>query len=178
MGTTGRRVGKRARWPDAMDRGIRSRLPEEWRNRCLDALSIATVGPPPQPSTRTILAQGVKRRALNSRGGAKEWRVKFTVRFVPPPPEGSRIRVVWWTNDELSAVIVASAALVQARALHLVRPCHNCRRFFFARRADAEFCSNNCRVTHWKHTPEGRAKHAAYMRKYRQMSWSASGLES
>jgi hypothetical protein len=76
--------------------------------------------------------------------------------------------VMWEASDELSAVIAAVARLVQARALHLVRPCSNCRRFFFAGRADAIFCKDNCRVTRWRQTPKDRDEHAAYMRQYRQ----------
>jgi len=164
------RAGKRrrARWPDEMDREVRSRLPEEWRNRVLDALLVGTAGPHPPPGTGTMLARKGQHSVRDFPGGAKEWRVKFMVRFVPPAPEGSRIHVTWWASDELSGVIAAAATLVQARALHLVRPCSNCKRFFFARRADAVFCNDKCRVTHWKQTPKGRDKHAAYMRQYRQ----------
>lgn len=158
---------KRARWPAEADREVRSRLSREWTSRTLDALSVGTVGPRPHPTTGPILRRKERHSVLDFPGGSIEWRTRYIVRFVPPPSEGSRIHVIWWASDQLSAVTAAVAILLHARALHLVRPCHTCKQFFFARRADALFCCGNCRVTHWKRTPEGKEKHKAYMRQYR-----------
>lgn len=166
--TEDQRAGKRKRprWPDEVDSEVRSRLPGLWRNRVLDALSVLAEGPHPQVAGSRMPSQKVS--LLNRGWGTKEWRVSFMVRFTLPDPERRRLYAGWAARDEVSAVAVAVAGLVQNRALHLVRPCSNCGRFFFARRSDGIFCSNKCRVGHWKRTLKGRVGHAAYMRQYRQ----------
>src|SRR5579864_2018825 len=139
--TEDQRAGKRKRprWPDEVDSEVRSRLPGLWRNRVLNALSVLTEGPHPQIATGKMPSQRGRSSLLNLGWGTKEWRVSFMVRLTLPDHEGSRIYAGWAARDEVSAVAVAVAALVQNRALHLVRPCSNCGQFFFARRADGTF---------------------------------------
>lgn len=62
------------------------------------------------------------------------------------------------------AVIVDLAAL---GLLAKVRACSRCKRWFFGKREDHQFCSTNCRVSHDRRSIAGKVKRAAYMRRYR-----------
>jgi hypothetical protein len=48
-----------------------------------------------------------------------------------------------------------------------LRRCEKCRTWYAARRRDQKFCSDICRERQLRGTDEGKAKRAAYMKKYR-----------
>jgi hypothetical protein len=48
-----------------------------------------------------------------------------------------------------------------------LRRCAHCNKWLFAPRGHKRFCSTGCRVSHFKKTPEGRARNREYMRMYR-----------
>lgn len=54
--------------------------------------------------------------------------------------------------------------------LDYLRRCRNCGKWVVASRRDQRFCSGACRVSHFKKTPEGRARNREYMRRYRAQS--------
>lgn len=51
--------------------------------------------------------------------------------------------------------------------LGLLSECNSCHRWFAARRVDHKYCSNSCREKTFRGSNEGKAKRAAYMKRYR-----------
>jgi len=57
-------------------------------------------------------------------------------------------------------------AMMQGYA-RAIRRCGECRNWYRARRQDQKFCSDKCRERQLRGTTKGKAKRAAYMRRYR-----------
>jgi hypothetical protein len=100
-------------------------------------------------------------------------------RFVPwpayPQKDGWKFHFIqpWSTVSNKSMVgwifLAVIHDLAVAGQLRRVRECNYCRRWFFGRKDDQKFCPvGNCREKHWRTSAAGRAKRAAYMRRYRQ----------
>jgi hypothetical protein len=52
--------------------------------------------------------------------------------------------------------------------LKLLDQCNFCKRWFVPRREDQKYCSNSCREKAFRGSDEGKAKRAAYMKRYRE----------
>jgi hypothetical protein len=78
------------------------------------------------------------------------------------PPTRDRLKLFFWLD------LMVIRHLAEDGRLKQVREC-TCGRWFFAYRPSEHyrFHSNACRDKHWRSTPEGKAKRAAFARRYR-----------
>jgi hypothetical protein len=85
------------------------------------------------------------------------------------PSTKRRTMYCWSSNSEGDWNDLAGEIFVLASygMLDYIRRCVNCNKWFLASRRDQRFCCDICRVSHFKRTPEGRARNRAYMRTYR-----------
>jgi len=65
-------------------------------------------------------------------------------------------------------LLAAALVLVEHGLWNRIRRCKRCRRYFYARRKDARFCTPRCQQAGYKNTDAWRSEHAEYMRRYRQ----------
>ena len=70
-------------------------------------------------------------------------------------------------TEEKGKALLAFKTLTDLGQADRVRLCPNCRRWFFARRADSKLCSAPCQITSWRKTEKGRKARADYMRRFR-----------
>ena len=81
-----------------------------------------------------------------------------------------------WSDDPEQRGLIAWTCFsiihdfAHAGYLSRVRECKICGEWFFAHYDSFRFrfCSDECREKHWRATPQGKAKRAAFMRKYRE----------
>lgn len=94
-----------------------------------------------------------------------EW--GFNIHLVIRPRRGVLTFAAYPAGED-SKALWSLSQLIQLGFVDRVRLCPNCRRFFFARRADSRLCSQPCRESAWRKTPKGRKARADYMRQYRK----------
>jgi hypothetical protein len=102
----------------------------------------------------------------------------FSLRLRPVFPMKHGWQFSWmnpWSGDPEQRGLVAWTFLsiihdfAQAGYLNRVRECKICGKWFFAYRESPrfQFCSDECREKHWRTSPQGKEKRAAFMRNYR-----------
>jgi hypothetical protein len=81
----------------------------------------------------------------------------------------SPLKWEWWPVGNLAAKAAYQVVRLEEDCLlELLRPCTDCKKWFFAAREWQKFCSKRCRDQHYSSSPEGRATRASYMRGYRK----------
>ena len=68
-------------------------------------------------------------------------------------------------KDSLFAIVLISA---REGLLRRLAECRNCRRWFGTRKKNHLYCSSECRQKAFRKSERGKAKRAAYMRRYRE----------
>lgn len=83
-------------------------------------------------------------------------------------PRGGGIEFKIVPQDEESEHLYAWGNLLNSGNVVRLRICPNCAKFWYCSgRLDRRACSDACKVGLWQKTPQGRAKKAGYMRRYR-----------
>lgn len=83
-------------------------------------------------------------------------------------PQGNRIECDFLPQDQKSRHLYTWGELLNSGNADRLRQCPNCKKFWYCEgRIDSRVCSVACRVALWQKTPEGRAKKAEAMRRYR-----------
>ena len=98
--------------------------------------------------------------------------------FDPPESNGSwkgwKFDWLYVGSPDLETTKFAGKALQQIERLSekglldRIRRCQICGRWLFAKHRRQRFCKDSCREKAFRKTPDGRAKRAKYMRKYRK----------
>jgi hypothetical protein len=94
------------------------------------------------------------------------------------PHEFYEGNLISWTVTEDSPVAIVSAQinwvldLINQRAVHKIRRCQQCRKWYFGRFSHQEFCSNLCRDKHHAGTEAFRERRRKYMRDYYRLKKS------
>jgi hypothetical protein len=115
---------------------------------------------------------GSKLRALWEKIHSQLGSVTWTP-YLFPPSEKRGLVYVWAPAAQAPREVDTSQYagiifnLAARGVLEKVRRCRNCKTWFFASRCIRRFCSVNCRVAHWRKTPQGRLRNRDYMRHYR-----------
>jgi hypothetical protein len=103
--------------------------------------------------------------------------VRLSPVFIGPTKRGW-IRL-WRTTENYSGnanplrravfdgAVLAILDLAERGKLRNVRRCEECRQWYFARKRRQRFCKDKCRLADHRASPAGKAKWAAYMRRYR-----------
>lgn len=84
---------------------------------------------------------------------------------------GVPTRLGWREAVETKVESIPNAFILRAAVrgiLKLLDECNFCKRWFVPRREDQKYCSNKCREKAFRGSDEGKAKRAAYMKRYRE----------
>lgn len=96
-------------------------------------------------------------------------RHRFSLKiYLDPWNPDETLTLGWDVRTEEQKMLLLLVRLCEVGQLHKIRRCRQCRRWFFARKADQLQCSQRCRVSYNQSSPKFKAGRAAYMRQRRQ----------